>query len=157
MALVGYETTTIFSGDFNITQSFWYDTLMPYQKPKPGELCDSHVFNVGDTFTTNYAIFAWSIQSIEKANAGTSGVSYNGTHLTDCDVTRMFINGDLRRWAIDFSVVISCKGAGVFDVSSSTSFTMSSLPGILVPLPGISRSMTREAKGDGRSIILDHL
>lgn len=157
VALVGYETITIFSADFNTTQSFWYDTFMPYRKPAPGAICDSHVFNVGDTFTTNYTIFAWSIQSIEKANAGASGVSYNGTQLTNCDVTWIYVSGDLRTWSIDFSVVMSCKDAGMFDVSASTSFTISSLPGILAPLLGYSRSVNREAKGDGRSIILDRL
>jgi len=154
VALVGYETITIFSDNFNVTQSFWYDTFMPYRKPDPGKICDSHVFHVGDTFTTNYTIFAWSIQSIEKANAGASGVSYNGTHLTDCDVTWIYVTGDLRAWSIDFSVVMSCKGAGLFDVSASTSFTISSLPGVLAPLLGFSRSMNSE---DGRSIILDRL
>ncbi|KDR78891.1 hypothetical protein GALMADRAFT_1277344 [Galerina marginata CBS 339.88] len=157
-ALVGYETINVFQSDANVVQEFWYDRFMPYRVPKEGSLCDPHVFNVGDTFTTNYSTFAWSIQSIEKANAGISGVSYNGSVLNNCDVNGVYMSGDLRTWTIDYSVLVSCKNSGAFDVSATTSFTMTSLPGKLAPLLGLQRSVNSESQiGDGRSIILDQV
>jgi hypothetical protein len=83
VALTGYETVTVFQSDFNATQSFWYDKYMPYRVPIPGTLCDPHVINVEDPFTTNYTFFEWAIESITGANAGNSGISYKGATLDD--------------------------------------------------------------------------
>ncbi|KAF8150752.1 hypothetical protein B0H34DRAFT_151036 [Crassisporium funariophilum] len=156
VALVGYETITVFQSDFNVTQSFWYDTFMPYRKPEPGTLCDTRVFNIGDAFATTYSVFEWKVQSIERPNAGISGVAYNGTTLTDCDVSAVYITGDLRTWSIDVSAVVSCKSNGKFDISATTSFTLSSLPGTQAPLLGFSKSVNSNV-GDGRSIVIDAL
>lgn len=132
---------------------------MPYRVPKPGSLCASHVFNVGDTFTTENTIFAWSLQSIEKANAGASGVTYNGSVLNHCDVNGIYATGDLRMWTVDYSILISCRsGDGHFDVSATTSFSISSLPGTLAPLLGYQRAVNSQSDfGNSRAIILDRV
>ena len=78
MALLSDEIITIFFGRFQRNSIILVRRLYALSTQ------ERSVFNVGDTFTTNYTIFAWSIQSIEKANAGASGISYNGNHLTDC-------------------------------------------------------------------------
>lgn len=154
---MGYETVTVFQDDFYASQNFWYDKFMPYKAKKGGELCGARVFNVGDHFTTNYTIFEWAIQSIEKPNAGASGVTYDGTILSDCDVASVYITGDLRSWSIDYSVVVTCNGTGGFALSAMTSFTMSSLPGVLAPLLGYSKSRNSRTNGDGRGIFLDRM
>lgn len=158
-ALVGYETITVFQSNPNVVQRFWYDHFMPYRVPKPGSLCAPHVFNVGDTFTTDNTIFAWSLQSIEKASAGASGVTYNGSVLNNCDVNGVYLTGDLRMWTVDYSVLISCRSSsGVFDVSGTTSFSISSLPGKLAPLLGYQRAVNAQTDGvNTRAIILDRV
>ncbi|KAF9532600.1 hypothetical protein CPB83DRAFT_807004 [Crepidotus variabilis] len=139
VALVGYETVNVFSDDFMTTQPQWYHKFMPYRKPKPGSLCDAHLFNVGDRFTTNYTIFEWVVQSVNAPNAAKSGVSYGGSPLNDCDVTKIYMNGDLTRYTVQFSVVMACRDREKFGVTATTSFTISILPGILPEIFGTSR------------------
>jgi hypothetical protein len=135
VALTGYETVTAFKSDFNATQSFWYNKYMPYRVPTPGTLCDPHVFNVGDPFTTNYTFFEWTIQSITTANAGNSGISYKGATLNDCDVSSMYVDADLRTWSVAFTVVVQCQYEN--QISAQTSFTISVLPGRNSPVLGM--------------------
>ena len=149
MALTGYETITVFESDFNATQSFWYNKYMPFSVPTPGTLCDPHVFNAGDPLTTNYTFFEWTIESITRANAGNSGLSYKGDTLNDCDVSSIYVDGDLRTWSVAFTVVVQC-----YKISAQTSFTISFLPGRNSPLLGTVKS----AEGnDMRPAILDAL
>jgi hypothetical protein len=137
VALTGYETVTVFQSDFNATQSFWYNKYMPFRVSTPGTLCDPHVFNVGDPFTTNYTFFEWTIDSITRANAGNSGISYKGDTLNGCDVSSIYGDGDLRTWSVAFTVVIQCQQAILYEIRAKTSFTISFLPGIYSPLLGM--------------------
>ncbi|TFK40231.1 hypothetical protein BDQ12DRAFT_680551 [Crucibulum laeve] len=157
VALTGYETITVFQSDFDATQSHWYDKFMPQRASKAGTLCDTHVFNTGDTFTTNYTMFEWTIESISKPNAGSSGVSYRGTTLTGCDVSSAYINGDLRSWTVDFTTVITCKDVDEFEVNAKTSFSVTSLPGKHSPLLGVIRTRPGSGQGDPRAVIADVL
>ena len=102
---------------------------MPYRIPKPGSLCDPHIFKVGDAFTTNYTFFEWKVDSIVKANAGDSAISYKGIPLTFCDVTSIYATGDLPSWNIDFTVIVTCKNDNMFKFTAKTTFSMSFLPG----------------------------
>lgn len=155
MALTGYETITIFNGNFNFTETHWYHQFMPSRSPKPGTLCESHVFNIGDDFLTNYAIFEWTMESITTPNAGDSGIAYKGVSLKDCDVASVFINGDMRTWTVDFTVVISCQTKDEFEVTARTSFTQTFLPGLRrAALIGSTRSGGNQ---DPRSAALDSL
>jgi len=92
-------------------------------------LCDPHIFRVGDAFTTNYTYFEWNINSVVKANAGDSAISYKGIPLTFCDVTSVYITGELLLWNIDFTVIMTCEQAEMFNMTAKTSFSMSFLPG----------------------------
>jgi len=136
VALTGYETITVFESDFNATQSFWYNKYMPYRVPTPGTLCDPYVFNAGDPFTTNYTFFEWTIESITRANAGNSGISYKGATLNDCDVSSIYVDADLRTWSVAFTVVVQCQHENLYEINAKTSFTISILPGIHSPLLG---------------------
>ncbi|KIK10082.1 hypothetical protein K443DRAFT_78 [Laccaria amethystina LaAM-08-1] len=116
VALTGYETVTVFQSDFNATQSFWYDKYMPYRVPIPGTLCDPHVINVEDPFTTNYTFFEWAIESITGANAGNSGISYKGATLDDLrgwrssDMVGRFYRGS---YSPLFGMVKSAEGSAM--------------------------------------------
>jgi len=125
---------------------------MPYRVPTPGTLCDPHVFNVGDSFTTNYTFFEWTIESITRANAGNSGLSYKGATLNDCDVSSIYLDGDLQTWSVAFTVVVQCQHEN--QISAQTSFTIAILPGRHSPLLG----MVKLAAGtDMRPAVFDAL
>jgi hypothetical protein len=158
VALTGYETITAFEGDFNVTQTHWFDRWIPTGVHKAGTLCAPHVFNVGDSFTTNYTLFQWSIESVNKANAGNSGVSYQGSSLEGCDIISIYLNGDMHLLTIDVTVVVACRVTGEFEVNAKTMFSMSSLPGKHSPLLGVLRSgesAISAPTGDPRGAVLD--
>ena len=154
-ALTGYETVTVFESDFNATQTFWFDKFLSFHEPKPGTLCDGHVYNVGDPLTTNYSFFQWNIDSIIRPNAGQSGILYSGAPLTFCDVTTVYMDGSLLSWSIDFTVISSCVDSNLFNVTARTSFSMGLLPGRYSPLLGVR--LTKNGREDVRGAILDGL
>ncbi|KAF8986800.1 hypothetical protein BDQ17DRAFT_1365727 [Cyathus striatus] len=82
---------------------------MPFRAKKPETLCDSHIFNVGDVLTTNYSVFQWTVEGISKGNVGNSAMAYNGTTLEYCDISALFLNGDLRTWTMDLTPVVTCR------------------------------------------------
>ncbi|KAF8889656.1 hypothetical protein BD779DRAFT_1671769 [Infundibulicybe gibba] len=134
VALTGYEVVTVFRADYNFTQPHWYDKWLPSSALKKGGLCDSHVFNIGDAFTTNYTLFQWSVETIVRANAGDSGIAYAGSTLEDCDIAALYLNGDIRTWTLDVTAVVECDIKNKFEVTARTTFSVTSLPGKHVPL-----------------------
>ena len=144
----------MFRSDYGTRQTHWYDR---FWTKEPVPLCDTHIFNVGDALTTNYTLFAWTLGSITVANAGNSGYAYNGTTLTDCDISSLFITGDLRSWTISFVVLISCSKNQEYDITATTRFSISGLPGDYSPLLGMARSLEAGGQGDKRAIIIDWL
>ena len=154
-ALTGYETVTVFESDFNATQTFWFDKFLSFHEPKPGTLCDGHIFNVGDPLTTNYTFFQWTIDSIIRPNAGQSGILYSGAPLTFCDVTTVYIDGNLLSWSMDFTVISSCIDSNLFNVTARTSFSMGLLPGRYSPLLGVR--LTKNGSEDIGGTILNGL
>ena len=151
VVLTGYESITVFESDFNASQTHWFDRFMPFYEPKPGTLCDSHLFNVGDPLKTNYSFFQWTIDSIVKPNAGASGLTYRGTPLTFCDVISVYLDGSLISWSMDFTVLASCVPPdNSFNVTARTSFSLSFLPGRYTPLVGMIRiwNGTQDPRGE---------
>jgi hypothetical protein len=78
VALVGYDLTTVFQSNFNVTQTFWFDHFISFIAQRPGTLCDTHVFNVGESMVTNSSLFEWKVQAVYQPNAAESGFSYRG-------------------------------------------------------------------------------
>jgi len=152
--LTGYETVVTFQNDFNATDQHWFHRFMPFRIPKPGSLCEPHIFKVGDAFTTNYTFYEWSIDSVAKANAGDSAISYQGIPLTFCDVTSIYADGDIRSWNVDFTVIVTCKKDDMFKVTARTMFSMGLLPGRYSPLLGMVRFFN-DGTNDIRGSILD--
>jgi hypothetical protein len=110
VALVGYDTVSEFQSNFDVTQSFWFDAFVPayVRERKAGTLCNSRLFNVGESMVTNSSLFEWKVESVYKANAGGSGFSYTGETLDNCDVTQIEFFGDLRTWSIEGTVYMFC-------------------------------------------------
>lgn len=135
-ALTGYEMQTVFENDFNITQKHWFHRFAPARAPKPGTLCDPRVFNVGDTFVTNYTTFQWTIEAIGRSNAADTGIVYGGITLDGCDVTSVYLNGDMRTWTIDVTVIATCRVEGEFEATARTAFSLTNLPGRYSPFQG---------------------
>ncbi|KAJ6529125.1 hypothetical protein DFH09DRAFT_1045264 [Mycena vulgaris] len=160
VALTGYETITIFKSDYNVTQTFWYEHYLPSLAQKPGTLCDTRVFNLGDTFTTNYTLFRYNIASVVAANAGDSGISYKGRTLEDCDITSLYLHGDISTFSIDYTAVIACRSEA-YEFSARTDFSLSSVAGKYNALLGVERSLKNRQEGvfnktrDSRGVVLD--
>ncbi|KIM38213.1 hypothetical protein M413DRAFT_447960 [Hebeloma cylindrosporum] len=151
--LTGYETVTLFKDDYNVTETHWFYGLMPFRRHS-GPLCDAHLFKLGDSFTTNYTFFEWSIESIIKPNAGKSGLFYTGTPLSSCDVSSIYVNGDLHTWSVDVTAVISCKTDENFQITAKTSFSRGFLPGQYRPLLATVR-FDNEGTKDFRGVVLE--
>ncbi|KAJ7217588.1 hypothetical protein B0H12DRAFT_1329417 [Mycena haematopus] len=160
VVLTGYETVTVFQSDYNVTQSHWYQHYIPSLMAKPGTLCDSRVFNLGDTFTTNYTLFQYNVASVVGANAGDSGISYTGWTLEDCDITSLYFHGDASSYTIDYTAVMECR-SDVYSFTARTDFSLSSLAGKYNQLLGVQR--LRDTQGvfnktrDPRGVVLDAL
>ena len=159
VSLTGYETVVTFQDSFNATDSHWFYRLMPFRRPKPGTLCDPHVFRIGDTFTTNYSYFQWTVDTITIPNAGSSAVSYKGTPLDTCDLAGVYLNGDLGSWTLDYTIVIACQQGKDFAITAKTSFSVSWLPGHYSEILGLTRYLNEGTDGsvDVRGKILDNL
>ncbi|KAJ7088558.1 hypothetical protein C8R43DRAFT_964947 [Mycena crocata] len=160
MALTGYETITVFQSDYNVTQQHWYDQYLPSLVAEPGTLCDSRVFNLGDAFTTNYTLFQYTIASVVRANAGDSGISYKGNTLENCDVTSLYVHGDVNAYTIEYTAIITCR-TNDFEITARTDFSVSSLAGKYTQLLGVERSLKNRKDGtfnttrDSRGVVLN--
>ncbi|KAF8893069.1 hypothetical protein BD779DRAFT_1508709 [Infundibulicybe gibba] len=156
-ALTGYEVVTVFRADYNSTYSNWYNKWVPSSLPHTGGQCDSHIFNIGDAFTTNYTLFQWSVETIARANAGTSGIEYTGSTLEDCDITALYVNGDIRTWTIDVTAVVGCRVMDKFEMTARTEFAITMLPGKHTPLLGLAQAtnVSQYTQGDQRAVALD--
>ncbi|KAJ7734287.1 hypothetical protein B0H16DRAFT_1467683 [Mycena metata] len=136
-ALAGYETVTGFDSDFNMTQTLWLNRFLPSAaKSMPGTLCDPRLLGLGDTITTNYSMFQYTIASVNTANAGDSGFLYHGWILDNCDITSLYVNGDTNTFMIDYTVLVTCRPdeaqvrQGInFEITARADFTESTLSG----------------------------
>ncbi|KAJ7096611.1 hypothetical protein B0H15DRAFT_920975 [Mycena belliarum] len=160
VALTGYDTITVFQSDYNVTQTHWYQHYIPSLVPKAGTLCDSRVFNLGDTFTTNYTLFRYTVSSVVNANAGDSGISYKGRTLEHCDITSLYVHGDVNAFTLDYTAVVTCRSEA-YEFSARTDFSLSSLAGKYNQLLGVERSLKNREEGvfnktrDSRGVVLD--
>ncbi|KAJ7207247.1 hypothetical protein GGX14DRAFT_636808 [Mycena pura] len=160
VALTGYETITVFKSDYNAIQTFWFHAYIPSLNKEPGTLCDSRVFNLGDSFTTNYSLFPYSVASVVSANAGDSGISYKGTTLENCDLSSLYLTGDISTYTIDYTAIITCR-SDEFEFTARTDFSQSSLAGKYNPVVSVDRSQKNRQSGafnktrDARGILLD--
>ncbi|KAJ7921309.1 hypothetical protein B0H13DRAFT_2416493 [Mycena leptocephala] len=132
VVLTGYETITVFQSDYNVTQSHWYHQYIPSLMPKPGTLCDSRVFNLGDTFTTNILC------------SRDSGISYKGWTLENCDMTSLYLHGDANSYTIEYTAIVECRSDD-YSFSARTDFSLSSLAGKYNSCWADSRSLVLDA------------
>ncbi|KAG9038011.1 hypothetical protein FRB95_003404 [Tulasnella sp. JGI-2019a] len=124
-ATQGYEPKPVLLSDYNATQHHWFNHFSP--KPKPGTLCDPHVFSLGDSFQTSHSTFSWMLDYILlRATTTDHGISYSGESLTGrCNVTQVEVWADLQSWTTEVTVTIGCDPSSGFPVSATTSFIAS--------------------------------
>ncbi|KAJ6628621.1 hypothetical protein B0H10DRAFT_1904954 [Mycena sp. CBHHK59/15] len=170
-ALAGYDTVTGFASDFNVTQSHWFDRFLPpAAKAKPGTLCAPRLLGLGDTITTNYTLFQYSIASIDTANAGDSGFSYQAWTLDNCDITSLYVNGDLNSFIIEYTAVVSCRADAYqilqgnnFEITARADWYESLLAGKYPSLLGAQKASKNRRAGtynksmDARGSVLDSI
>ncbi|KAJ6536160.1 hypothetical protein B0H19DRAFT_1003939 [Mycena capillaripes] len=164
VALAGYETVTHFDSDFNVTQRLWYDRFIPFMaKSRPGSLCDPRLLGLGDTLTTNYTMFQYSIALIDTANAGDSGFAYEGWTLDNCDITSLYVNADGKTLLIDYTALVTCKadaaqilGGNDFQITVRTDWSLSFLAGKYVTLLGAQKASNNRmvARGSVLSAVM---
>ncbi|KAJ2922561.1 hypothetical protein H1R20_g14534, partial [Candolleomyces eurysporus] len=159
VALVGYDPTTVFHANFNITQEFWFDRFIPFIAQTPGTLCDAHVFNVGESLVTNVSLFEWKVEGVYRPNAGGSGFSYRGETLDNCDIQQVALNGDIRTWTLDGSMWLYCNSSSSegngqsLELAGVASFGVSALPARQTNF----QRMTRSPAQDSLAITIERL
>ncbi|EJT97284.1 hypothetical protein DACRYDRAFT_25098 [Dacryopinax primogenitus] len=117
----GYQTLTVISSDFNSTQTFWYDKVVPsflLPSSATNRQCQPYTYHVGDKFRTTNKIFNWVISNVlvETDGAGNSmpgtihsAMPYSNVPLDYCDVMDIHINADLFLRRVTASVDILCE------------------------------------------------
>ncbi|KAJ7431058.1 hypothetical protein B0H11DRAFT_2132556 [Mycena galericulata] len=155
VALEGYDTIPSFNSNFNVTDNHWYDRFIPsVALAKPGTLCDPLLLGLGDTVTTNNTLFQYTIASIDTANAGDSGVSYKGWTLDNCDITAIYVNGNVATFMVDFTAVVSCAADAVqvaqgtnYEITIRADWSESLLPGQYGQLLGVQKAQKNMRSG----------
>ena len=69
--------------------------FLPASAKKAGENCDPAILSAGSIISTTNAVYLWTVDRVLKANAGRSSFLYKGTDLSYCDITSVFIDGDI--------------------------------------------------------------
>ncbi|KAF7365968.1 hypothetical protein MVEN_00472400 [Mycena venus] len=154
VALVGYNTVTQFSSDFNVTQHFWYDIFIPsIAQTTPGTLCDARLLQLGDTVTTNYTLFQYVVALIDQPNAGDAGLSYRGWTLENCDIAALFFNADGSTFSIDYTALVACRATDVqvaagndFEITLRADWSQSLLQGKYTSLLGVQLALRTSAR-----------
>ncbi|KAJ6526186.1 hypothetical protein DFH09DRAFT_1188077 [Mycena vulgaris] len=165
-ALAGYETVTVFNSDFHVTQNLWFHRFLPTYGPKSGTLCDPRLLSLGDTLSTNYTLFEYTIASIDTPNAGDSGFSYEGWTLDNCDITSLFVNGNADTFIIDTTALVSCRAdasqilrGNNYEITLRTDWPESVLAGKYGTLLGVQKALNSRGKFnatvDARGTVLD--
>jgi len=144
--LAGYETITMLDEDFNITQFFWLDRIVPYTLARPGTLCQPLVLMLGDSFVTNSSMFLWDLELVAKANDSSSSLVYKGSTLQGCDVIALYLNGNMNPPTLDVVAVISCKDLDGFDVIAKTAFPVSVMPGTYTRFTGRQSNFSNQGR-----------
>ncbi|KAJ7182498.1 hypothetical protein C8R43DRAFT_1116135 [Mycena crocata] len=142
-ALAGYETVTVFDPDFFVVQRHWFDRFLPSRVPRSGTLCDPRLLNLGDSVTTNYSLFQYTITSVDTANAGHSSLSYQGWTLDNCDISSLYVNVNVNT----FSDASQIDAGNKFDISIRADWPQSLLSGKYASLLGAQRAMRDHMAG----------
>ncbi|KAF7300910.1 hypothetical protein MKEN_01317500 [Mycena kentingensis (nom. inval.)] len=111
VALAGYETFSEFSSDPNITDHFWYDPFIPSFTRSGDSLCAVRLLALGDSLSTNYGLFRYTISGIDRPNAGDAGIAYDGWTLDDCDVTALYVNTVGQQLSSDYTAIVTCEAS----------------------------------------------
>ncbi|KDQ54229.1 hypothetical protein JAAARDRAFT_402709 [Jaapia argillacea MUCL 33604] len=91
VAVTGYETVTVARSNKNVTQQMWWTPFIP-RSLRATMACDSHLLNVGDTFTTNNGMFQWSVTGVSNSDYDEpfpdAGFEYSARPMSFCAPSR---------------------------------------------------------------------
>lgn len=88
---------------------------------------------------------------------------YKGRPLDNCDVTSLYVNGDLWAFSIDYTGIITCKGVDNYELTAKTSFSVSGLYGKHSPILGSvgtnidTQDITYNSSFDARGFVISNL
>ena len=111
VALTGYQVITASSSDYNATDPHWWNRFGA--RNKPGTLCAPQVFSAGDTFTTTYSIFPWTLVYPNVTDPTGIKFLYKGVDLDSCDVFNMGIQADLLASAVSVYAKVICTSPDI--------------------------------------------
>ncbi|EIW80410.1 hypothetical protein CONPUDRAFT_125167 [Coniophora puteana RWD-64-598 SS2] len=145
VALVGYDVVTVISDNFNASYSAswtlsWDDQIQG---------CQTHIYQLGDSFRTNNSAFTYSIYNVMSTSNSSGGsgnvqgsFSYANNSLANCDVTSIELNVLPGDRSVGANVAISCPELG-FEASTSWGYTNYQPVGALAPSTFAYNSLAR--------------
>ncbi|EIM86560.1 uncharacterized protein STEHIDRAFT_121476 [Stereum hirsutum FP-91666 SS1] len=117
--LVGYDVVSTNSDNFNMTDALSW--LESWKGKSDG--CQTHQFQLGDTFRTNTSAFTYKITNIVTQNKDVQGsFVYANNTLEDCDVTEVQTSVSLGDRQVEVVAAINCSARG-FEASTSYAYT----------------------------------
>lgn len=127
VALTGYQDVTRVSTNYNATQFLWFNGFIP--SAKPGSLCDPHILALGDTFSTNYNVFTWTITAIGSRTGDTTvhqaGVEYKSQPLV-CDAAVLELIANANAFSVTMIAFVICI-TPEFNMTLTGTFTATTL------------------------------
>ncbi len=88
----------------------------------PGSLCQPHNFTIGDTISTDYSLFQWTLASTNTSDPFKPFIPYTGITLNTCDVVGVLIEANVLNFAVTTYAAVRCLGPEL-PILIKTSFT----------------------------------
>ena len=111
VALTGYQVIPAPSPNYNATDPHWWNRFGVHNRP--GTLCASYSFSAGDTLSTTYGIFPWTVVSPNVHILSDSKFLYTGVNFDSCDVYSMGIQADVLATTVDVYATVMCNSADI--------------------------------------------
>ncbi|KAH7929542.1 hypothetical protein BV22DRAFT_1102355 [Leucogyrophana mollusca] len=140
-ALVGYDVVSVASSNFNESQQLSW--TLSWEDSDQG--CQSHLFQLGDTFRTNTSAFTYTIFNVvSKYPNGYSQGSflYSNNTLSECDVSMIELIVSPGDRSVTAQGSVDCSPLG-FQASTSWSFTNHAIVGTIPPSVFAENSLAR--------------
>ncbi|KIJ65782.1 hypothetical protein HYDPIDRAFT_151393 [Hydnomerulius pinastri MD-312] len=161
VALVGYDVVSTVSSNFNASQVLPW--TLSWENSNQG--CQSHFFQLGDSFRTNTSAFTYTIynvmaapgQSVTLSSSAQGSFSYSNNTLGDCDVDAIEITVSPGDRSVTAQASLACPNLG-FNASTSWSYTnhavIGTVPSGMFPDNSLPRAILDAMTGFGSDAYL---